>query len=418
MRSVCPASSSWLHGAAGLEHLVVHAPTRRSSGTSGEQLVGVLERPCPLGGWSPGTGRRVGCGSDRHAVSRTGVAESPGPASSGWGDVRRRSPAGRARPAASTCGAGRTAGSNVERAVVGDAHRGEQVDVRWQVAPRPGRAWPGRRQSRSRAVGRRRTTRRRRSPGLEQPHRASWRPLVSSTTVGEHPAHVRQQQGAGTQVGLPLDLDRVGHVEPLGGVVRAVQRPGATQASPSRSVDAQHARPAGSRRAAYPPAGTTSSQMTDSAATPSGRSVARRWRARSRPARRPQRRPGCGRAPGPTPASRSTVTAAPSRSCRCLLCFDRCIETECPPRRRGRSQARRGRVHRSETPRPLNRAARWGARYSPTPWPPADRRTTSPVAGGAPGCHRCGEGGADPVEDILRRRRPPVRRARRRAPRP
>ena len=64
-------------------------------------------------------------------------------------------------------------------------------------------------------AARRRRTRRRCAPRVDVPHSASWRPDVSPTMRGQHPALVAEQQVAGAEVGLPLDLDGVGDVEPL-----------------------------------------------------------------------------------------------------------------------------------------------------------------------------------------------------------
>ena len=137
-----------------------------------------------------------------------------------------------------------------------DAHALEEVDVGHDVAAvEPGLASAT--ANRSRAFGwravhaaARRTSRSLRA-GVDAPHSASWRAAGVGDDRQQHAAHVGEQQRARAEVGLPLHLHGVGHVEPLDRAARALYTSRLAQASPSRSVSRTRA-PRASDRAASP----------------------------------------------------------------------------------------------------------------------------------------------------------------------
>ena len=153
-----------------------------------------------------------------------------------------------------------------ERAVGLDARALEEVDVGHDVAPAEpvlgqrhreavARRWGGRRARR-----RRRTSPRCAGGSTRRRARRAWRSRVGGDRE-EHATHVGEQERPGAEVGLPLHLDRVGHVEPferLRGVVH--EQVGAGVAlevgEPERRAPGQHARRVAARaRSRRPRAG-------------------------------------------------------------------------------------------------------------------------------------------------------------------
>ena len=141
---------------------------------------------------------------------------------------------------------GPTGPRQLQRAVVGHAHTGEEVDSRGEVAVAQVVAGRGEREQvtgvRCRAVDATVAVARLVGPAVGVP---AQRVVAAAGVVDdrhEHATEVGQQGGTGTQVGLPLHLHRVGGVEPLARLVGVEHLQ--VQAGVARQVrDAEHRAP-------------------------------------------------------------------------------------------------------------------------------------------------------------------------------
>ena len=163
----------------------------------------------------------------RHAVqSHRSTPCSSGRSSSGCGVLASEHDARPSRRAARRACRAAASPSKRERAVVADARRLNRLTPGGDVAPvEPVLGRGERRAARGRSAS---------APWTPPcavagssadarscaPHRASWRALVSATIVISTRPMSDSSSGAGAEVGLPLHLDGVGDVEPLGRVAR------------------------------------------------------------------------------------------------------------------------------------------------------------------------------------------------------